>query len=169
MASGLRVGLGFDFHPFGSVIPLRLGGLEIPHSMGLKGHSDADALLHSVCDALLGAAGLKDIGSHFPDTDPRYEGISSDELLAEVYARVQQKGYAVVNLDVVVLAETPKIGPFVESIKANLGRLLTLDSEDIGIKATTMEQKGVVGRGEGIAVQAVVLLEKKAGSQDAAV
>lgn len=158
MTDGFRVGLGFDFHPFGQDRRLLLGGVRIPHPMGLRGHSDADALLHAVIDALLGAAGLRDIGTWFPDTDPAYRDSSSRVLLQKAYARVRDKGFAVVNLDITVLAEAPRIQPHVDAIKANLARLLSVETGRIGLKATTMEGCGPIGRGEGIAVQAVVLL-----------
>ena len=159
MSNGrFRVGSGYDFHPFQEGRPLLLGGVEIPFQAGLKGHSDADALLHAVMDALLGAAGLSDIGSYFPDTEPEYSGISSLLLLEKVYRLIQEKHFAVGNLDVTVIAEAPRIGPHIEAIKSNLARALHLRPEDIAIKATTMEGKGPIGRGEGLAVQAVVLL-----------
>ena len=135
-----------------------LGGVRIPHPLGLRGHSDADALLHAVIDALLGAAGLRDIGSWFPDTDPAYRDSSSRMLLENAYERVRDRGFAVVNLDITVLAEAPRIQPHVDAMKANLARLLSVEPGRIGLKATTMEGCGPIGRGEGIAVQAVVLL-----------
>ncbi|MDE2929100.1 MAG: 2-C-methyl-D-erythritol 2,4-cyclodiphosphate synthase [Acidobacteriota bacterium] len=158
MTDGFRVGLGFDFHPFGQDRRLLLGGVRIPHPLGLRGHSDADALLHAVIDALLGAAGLRDIGTWFPDTDPAYRDSSSRVLLQKAYGRVRDKGFALVNLDITVLAEAPRIQPHVDAMKANLARLLSVETGRIGLKATTMEGCGPIGRGEGIAVQAVVLL-----------
>lgn len=158
MTDGFRVGLGFDFHPFGQDRRLMLGGVRIPHPLGLRGHSDADALLHAVTDALLGAAGLRDIGTWFPDTDPAYRDSSSRVLLEKAYERVRDRGFAVVNLDITVLAEAPRIQPHVGAMKANLASLLSVETERIGLKATTMEGCGPIGRGEGIAVQAVVLL-----------
>ncbi len=155
----MRIGSGFDFHPLEEGRRLVLGGVEIPHSKGLEGHSDADALLHAVIDAMLGAAGMSDIGSYFPNTDNQYKGISSLLLLEKAYRLVRGKGFKLVNLDITVLAEEPKIRPHAEAMKANIGRVLYLKPDQIGIKATTMEGKGTVGRGEGIAVQAVVLLE----------
>ena len=160
MTTKLRVGSGFDFHAFAEGRKLFLGGVEIPCERGLIGHSDADALLHAVCDALLGAAGMPDIGSYFPDTDERYRDVSSLVLLEKVYRLVRGKGFAVGHVDVTVLAEAPRLRPFVEAIKANLGRVLYLSPEEVGVKATTMEGKGAIGRAEGIAVYAVVLLEK---------
>jgi 2-C-methyl-D-erythritol 2,4-cyclodiphosphate synthase len=160
MSVKIRVGSGYDFHPLVAGRRLFLGGVEILHDRGLEGHSDADALLHAVCDALLGAAGLSDIGSFFPNTDPRYRDIASVLLLEKVYRLVRGKGYAVGNIDITVIAEAPKIRPYVEAMKANLARVLYLDTEQVGIKATTMEGRGAIGRGEGIAVHAVALLHK---------
>lgn len=153
-----RIGQGFDFHPFQQGRRLILGGVEIPHRSGLEGHSDADALLHAVCDAMLGAAGMRDIGSYFPDDDPAFKDISSLILLEKVQRLVRGKGWKVANLDLTVIAQEPKIKPHVEAIEANLCRTLHIKPEQVGIKATTMEGKGAVGRGEGIAVMAVVLL-----------
>lgn len=154
----LRVGLGFDFHPFKAGRRLFLGGVTIPHTRGLDGHSDADVLLHAVCDALLGAAGLGDIGTHFPETDPKYRDISSLVLLRSVVEMVCQSGYAVANVDVVILAEEPRIQPHVAQIRANMAPLLRLEPSEIGVKATTMEGRGPIGRREGLAAKAVVLL-----------
>ena len=153
-----RIGLGYDFHPFEEHRKLILGGVEIPHRRGLKGHSDGDALLHAVADALLGAAGLNDIGSYFPDSDPQYGGMSSLLILEKVYRLVRGKGFKLGNLDITVMAEEPKIRPHVEAMKANLQRVLYLKENEIGIKATTMEGKGAIGQGEGLAVQAIALL-----------
>ncbi|MDA2927182.1 2-C-methyl-D-erythritol 2,4-cyclodiphosphate synthase [Acidobacteria bacterium AH-259-G07] len=156
-----RVGMGYDFHPFEEGRRLVLGGVEISYHRGLKGHSDADALLHAITDALLGAAGLKDMGSYFPDSDPQYRGMSSLLILEKVYRLVLGKGFSVGNVDVTVIAQEPRIQPHIEAIKANLARTLHLKPDEIGIKATTMEGKGTIGRGEGLAVQAVVLLIKE--------
>ena len=155
-----RVGLGFDFHPFTADRELVLGGVKIPDIEGLSGHSDADALTHAVIDALLGAAGLDDIGCMFPDDDPSFKGISSLLLLEEVYDRVSEEGYSVGNVDVVVITEAPRLRPHAGAIRANIARKLRITAEDVAIKATTMEGKGVVGRKEGIAVQAVALLHR---------
>ena len=163
MTEGFRVGLGFDFHPFGQDRRLLLGGVRIPHPLGLQGHSDADALLHAVTDALLGAAGLRDIGTWFPDSDPAYRGSSSLMLLEKAYELVRDRGFSVVNLDITVLAEAPRIQPHVEAMKANLARLLSVEPGRIGLKATTMEGCGTIGRREGIAVQSVVLLVRTGG------
>ena len=155
------MGTGYDFHSFEEGQTLVLGGVVIPHDRGLKGHSDADALLHAIMDALLGAAGLKDIGSYFPDTDPKYREISSLLLLEKVYRLVRGKGFSVGNVDLTVIAEEPKIYPHIEAMKTNLARTLHLKPDQIGIKATTMEEKGAIGRREGLAVQAVALLIKE--------
>ena len=165
MTDGFRVGLGFDFHPFGQDRRLVLGGVRIPHPVGLCGHSDADALLHAVTDALLGAAGLRDIGTWFPDTDPAYRDSSSLIFLEKAYELVRDRGFAVVNLDITVLAEAPRIQPHVEAMKANLARVLALDTGRIGLKATTMEGCGPIGRREGIAVQSIVLLSQTGGDK----
>ena len=165
MTDGYRVGLGFDFHPIGQDRRLILGGVRIPHPGGLRGHSDADALLHAATDALLGAAGLRDIGTWFPDTDPAYQDSSSMMLLEKAYEMVRNRGFAVVNLDITVLAEVPRVQPHVEAMKANLARVLALETGRIGLKATTMEGCGPIGRREGIAVQAVVLLARSGGDR----
>ena len=154
----MRIGTGFDFHPFEADRKLILGGVPIPHTVGLKGHSDADVLSHALADALLGAVALKDIGSYFPDTDPRYRDISSLLILEKVYRLIRGKGFAISNVDTVVIAEEPFIYPHVEAIKASLARVLHLHADEVGIKATTMEGCGSIGRREGLAVQAIVLL-----------
>ncbi len=157
----LRVGTGFDFHRFGPDRPLLLGGVVMPHGRGLEGHSDADVILHALSDALLGAAGLPDIGSHFPDNDPEYKNLSSLVLLEEVYEMVQNQGLRVTNLDITLIAEEPRLSPHIGPIKDNLARVLHLQRSRIGVKATTMEQSGPIGRAEGIAAQAVVLLGQR--------
>ncbi|HSR54028.1 MAG TPA: 2-C-methyl-D-erythritol 2,4-cyclodiphosphate synthase [Acidobacteriota bacterium] len=154
----VRIGQGFDFHPFEAGRPLVLGGVTIPHPRGLKGHSDADALLHALADALLGAAGMRDIGSYFPDHDPAYKDISSLILLEKVQRLLRGRGWKVGNIDLTVIAEEPKIKPHVEAIESNLCRVLRLEPDQVGVKATTMEGKGPIGRREGIAVMAVALL-----------
>lgn len=154
----VRIGQGFDFHPFEAGRPLVLGGVTIPHPRGLKGHSDADALLHALADALLGAAGMRDIGSYFPDHDPAYKDISSLILLEKVQRLLRGRGWKVGNVDLTVIAEEPKIKPHVEAIESNLCRVLHLEPDQVGVKATTMEGKGPIGRREGIAVMAVALL-----------
>ena len=154
----VRVGIGFDFHRFGPKRPLLLGGVVIPHERGLEGHSDADVILHALSDAMLGAAGLPDIGSHFPDTDPACKDLSGLVLLEEVYAKVRNQGLRVSNLDLTLIAEGPRLSPHIGTIKSNLARVLHLQPSRIGVKATTMERSGTIGRAEGIAAQAVVLL-----------
>lgn len=154
----MRVGTGFDFHPFEADRELILGGVHIPHTFGLKGHSDADVLSHAVADALLGAAALKDIGSYFPNTDPRYRDISSLLILEKVYRLIRGKGFSITNIDTVLIAEEPFISPHIEAIKASLARVLHLRSDEVGIKATTMEGCGSIGRREGLAAQAIALL-----------
>lgn len=158
MSTNFRVGIGFDFHRLSSGRRLVLGGVVIPFEFGLEGHSDADVVLHAVTDAILGAAGLEDIGTHFPDDDPAYENISSLVLLAKILEMIQARGFQIGNVDLTVMAEKPRLQPYIENIKATLSRALELDSSRIGLKATTMEKSGPIGRGEGIAAQAVVLL-----------
>ena len=153
-----RVGIGFDFHRFCRDRPLLLGGVVIPHGRGLEGHSDADVILHALSDAILGAAGMPDIGSHFPDNDPEFKDLSSIVLLERVYRMVQIRGLRLSNLDVTLIAEEPRLNPHIGSIKVNLARVLHLDRSRIGVKATSMEKSGPIGRSEGVAAQAVVLL-----------
>jgi len=153
-----RVGQGFDVHALVEDRPLIIGGVTIPHPRGLLGHSDADVLLHALTDALLGAAGLGDIGRHFPDTDPAYRGADSRVLLRAAYALVRQAGWAVVNIDATVHAQAPKIGPHVPAMVAVLAQDLGLEAGRINIKAKTNEGLGYLGRQEGIAANVVVLL-----------
>ncbi len=155
----LRVGLGFDVHRFDAGKKMILGGVEIPSDVGLLGHSDADVLIHALMDALLGALALGDIGDHFPDTDDSFRGISSVLLLREVVTLIRQEGYRVVNVDVMVMAEKPKLAPYKSDMVHLLARELGVTAKDVSIKATTMEKMGFIGRQEGIAVQAVALLE----------
>lgn len=157
----LRVGLGFDTHPFDTERLLILGGVEIPFAVGLSGYSDADVIVHAVIDALLGAAGAGDIGQHFPDTDERYKGVSSLELLAEVKKLLDGEGYSIVNIDTVVVLEEPKLSQYRDQMILALAKVLGVSEDYINIKATTTEGLGFTGRGEGIAAQAVVLIEKK--------
>lgn len=154
----MLVGLGYDVHRFGEGRRLVLGGAEIPFPRGLVGHSDADVLAHAVMDALLGAVGEGDIGRHFPDSDPAFENVSSVELLRRVRSLVCDRKMRLVNLDVVVLAEEPRIGPFVEEIRRNLAEALCTDGRRVNVKATTSEGLGFIGRGEGIACYAVASL-----------
>lgn len=153
-----RVGQGFDVHALVQGRPLVLGGVTIPHTHGLLGHSDADALLHAVTDAILGAAGLGDIGRHFPDTDPAYEGADSRMLLRAAMAKVRQARWIVINVDATVHAQAPRIGPHAQAMAANIAADLQLEPDQVNIKAKTNEGLGYLGRREGIAVTAVAML-----------
>jgi 2-C-methyl-D-erythritol 2,4-cyclodiphosphate synthase len=157
----IRVGSGHDTHRLAEGRPLILGGVRIDHPKGLVGHSDADAVLHAVTDALLGAAGLGDIGDLFPDTDPQWKGADSRLFLAEALARLTQKGWRPVNLDVTVFAQEPKLGPVKAAIRANLADLLGVPADAVSVKAKTGEKVGHIGRGEALGCHAVVLIEKK--------
>ena len=154
-----RVGFGYDVHRLTSGRPLVLGGVTIPHSTGLEGHSDADVLVHAVCDAFLGAVGLGDIGDHFPDTDPRYKDIFSIELLKEVYEKVREKGHTLANLDATIFAQEPKLSPFKKRMAERMAECLAEDPLTINVKATTTEGLGAVGKGDGIAAMCIVLLQ----------
>jgi 2-C-methyl-D-erythritol 2,4-cyclodiphosphate synthase len=156
--TNMRIGNGFDVHALVAGRPLVLGGVAIPHERGLEGHSDADVLLHAVCDAILGALALGDIGMHFPDTDARWKGADSRVLLRHVAALASARGWRIGNLDVTVIAEAPKLAPHVPAMRANLAGDLACDIGAISVKATTTERLGFTGRGEGIAAQATVLL-----------
>ena len=158
--TNLRIGHGYDVHRLVEGRKLILGGVDIPWEKGLLGHSDADVLTHAVMDALAGAARLEDIGKLFPDTDPAYAGISSLKLLAEVGRLLREKGYAVVNVDAVLLAQAPKVGPYRPQMADNLAQALGVGVEQINVKATTEEGLGFTGDGSGMAAHAVVLLEK---------
>ena len=155
-----RVGQGYDVHRLVEGRKLILGGVEIPHETGLLGHSDADALLHAITDALLGAAGLGDIGSHFPDTDPAFHGVDSRILLRETVARLARRGWKVVNVDSTVIAQRPKLASHIPAMRAHIATDLRLDMDAVNIKAKTSEKLGHLGREEGIAAQAVCLIEK---------
>jgi 2-C-methyl-D-erythritol 2,4-cyclodiphosphate synthase len=156
----LRIGHGFDVHAFAEQRKLIIGGVEIAHPLGLAGHSDADVLLHAICDALLGAAGLGDIGRHFPDTDARFKGIDSRQLLREVRRLLNERGYGVVNVDSTIIAQAPKIAPHITQMLANIAADLGLATEVVNVKATTTEKLGFTGRGEGIAAEAVCLVAR---------
>ncbi|MBR4701750.1 MAG: 2-C-methyl-D-erythritol 2,4-cyclodiphosphate synthase [Oscillospiraceae bacterium] len=156
----MRIGHGYDVHRLTEGRDLILGGVRVPHSLGLDGHSDADVLTHAVMDALLGAAALGDIGRHFPDTDPQYKGISSLKLLAAVRELIYGKGYRISNIDVTVLAQKPKLAPYIAQMEQNLSQVLGLEPGRINVKATTEEHLGFTGREEGIACHAVCLLEE---------
>lgn len=154
----IRIGQGFDVHRFESGRPLVLGGLRIDFELGLAGHSDADVLLHAITDALLGALALGDIGSHFPDTDPAYQDADSKELLRNVVRLMDQKNYRVINLDSIIIAQAPKLAPYIDQMRELIAELLAVRSDQISVKATTTETLGFTGRGEGIASLATVLL-----------
>ncbi len=154
-----RVGIGYDVHPFAEGRRLVLGGVEIPHARGLKGHSDADVLSHAIADAVLGALGLPDIGYYFPPSDASIEGISSLKILERCAELAMEKGLRLVNVDASLIAEAPKIRPYAEAMRANIAAVLGLTPEDVGIKATTNERLGFVGREEGIAAMAVASVE----------
>ena len=158
----MRIGFGYDSHRFAEGRPLVLGGVEIPGAAGLAGHSDADVLLHAVIDALLGAAALGDIGSHFPDTDPKWKGADSAKLLEAVMEEVAAAGYRVVNVDATVICERPKLLPHVPAIRARIAELLRIAVSNVSVKGKTNEGMDAVGRGEGIAVHCVALLEEGA-------
>jgi 2-C-methyl-D-erythritol 2,4-cyclodiphosphate synthase len=155
-----RIGQGFDVHQLTEGRPLIIGGITIPYEKGLLGHSDADVLLHTVADACLGAIGEGDIGKHFPDTDPNFKDADSAKLMEHVWMLVKEKGYELVNADCTIIAQRPKMAPYIGKMKERIAELLEASSEQINVKATTTEQLGFTGRGEGIASQAVVLLKK---------
>ena len=154
----MRIGTGYDVHALGEGLPLWIGGERIPHSHGLIGHSDADVLLHAICDALLGAAALGDIGKHFPDTDPQYKGISSLKLLEHVGQLLQRHGYRVGNIDSTVVAQRPKLAPYIPLMRQHIADTLGIDIDQVSVKATTTEHLGFEGREEGISAQAVALI-----------
>ena len=154
----MRIGQGFDAHALVAGRKLIIGGVEIPHDKGLAGHSDADVLIHAVCDALLGGAGLGDIGTHFPDSDARYKNIDSRKLLREVAQLLGKNGLKVVNVDATIIAQEPRMAPHVERMRINIAADLGVPPVDVNIKAKTTERLGFVGRGEGIAAEAVALL-----------
>ena len=158
-----RIGQGFDVHALVPDRKLVIGGVEIPHHMGLEGHSDADVLLHAICDALLGAAALGDIGRHFPDSNPRYRDIDSRMLLRDTAQKVADAGYRIVNVDATVIAQAPRLAPHMARMIGNIAADLGVAPAAVSVKATTTEQLGFAGRGEGIAAQAVALIETKGG------
>ena len=162
----MRVGMGYDVHRLVKGRPLVLGGVAIPFSMGLLGHSDADVLLHAVCDALLGAAGLGDIGRHFPDSDEAFRGIASTELLARTVALLAENGFCVGNVDATLIAEAPKIAPFREAMRKNMAEILGISADKVNVKATTTEELGFVGRGEGMAAQSVAMIFEQAALKE---
>lgn len=160
LMSKIRVGHGYDVHRFAEGRKLILGGVEIPYELGLLGHSDADVLIHALMDAMLGAAGLGDIGKHFPDTDNKYKGISSMILLKKVKELIEEEGYSLSNADITVVAQKPKLAPYIEQMKKNIASVLCTDVSDINVKATTEEYLGFTGRLEGISTHAVALISK---------
>lgn len=156
----IKVGIGYDVHALVEGRKLILGGVEIPHECGLLGHSDADVLIHAIMDALLGALALGDIGGHFPDHDPCYRGISSLTLLEHVMGLIKSQGYRVGNLDSVIMAERPKLAPFISKMRSNLSRAMNVEESFVSVKATTTERLGFIGREEGIGAQAIVSLNR---------
>ena len=154
----MQIGIGYDVHRLVAGRQLILGGVVIPFEKGLLGHSDADVLVHAVCDALLGSVGLGDIGQHFPDTDPQYKDISSLKLLAQTNEMMRQKGFTLSNIDTIVFAEAPKIGPYRDAMQKNIAHAVDVDPGCINIKATTTEGLGIIGKGEGIGAMSVVLV-----------
>jgi len=156
-----RVGQGFDVHAFAEGRPLIIGGIEIPHNRGLLGHSDADVLLHTVTDAALGAIGEGDIGHHFPDTDPAFKDADSAKLLSYIWNIVEEKGYVLGNVDCTIMAQRPKMAPYIEPMRNRIAELLKADPSQVNVKATTTEKLGFTGREEGIAAMATILLIKK--------
>jgi 2-C-methyl-D-erythritol 2,4-cyclodiphosphate synthase len=157
----MRIGVGYDVHQLVSGRRLVLGGVEIPFEKGLDGHSDADVLVHAIIDALLGATGLGDIGIHFPSSDPRYKDISSVSLLRQVISLLLAQGWSVCNVDASVVAEQPRLTPFISEMRRNIGEALGIDAGQVGVKSTTSKGLGFLGKGEGIAAHAVALVEKK--------
>lgn len=156
----MRIGFGFDVHQLTKGRKLIIGGIEIEHDLGLLGHSDADVLIHAICDALLGAANLRDIGFHFPDTDERYKNVDSKILLKETTRLLVKKGYRISNVDATICAERPKLNPHIPAMQVTLSPLMGISEDDISIKATTTEKLGFTGRQEGISAYAVCLIEK---------
>lgn len=155
-----RIGNGFDVHKFAPNRKCIICGVEIPYDRGLLGHSDADVALHALCDALLGAAAMRDIGYHYPDTSPDFEGADSRILLRDVKKKIAEKGYGIANVDVTIIAQAPKMLPYIEQMRSNIAQDLQIDLDAVSVKATTTEKLGFTGRGEGIAAQAVALIQK---------
>ena len=154
----MRIGTGYDVHRLQEGLPLWIGGVLVPHTHGLVGHSDADVLLHAISDALLGAAALGDIGKHFPDTDPQYKGIASTKLLAHVGTLLRKQGYTVGNIDATVAAQRPQLAPYIDQMRQTIADTLGIEVGQVSVKATTTERLGFKGREEGISAQAVVIL-----------
>ena len=160
MGSLIRIGQGYDVHRFAEGRELWLCGIKIDHTHGLDGHSDADVAIHALCDALLGAAALRDIGYHFPDTDPRFKGADSKALLAEVARLIQEKGYEIGNVDVTIIAQAPKLKDHIEKMRETLANVMKVDKDAVSVKATTTERLGFEGRKEGISSMAIALIHK---------
>ena len=157
----MRIGIGYDVHQLTPGRDLWLGGIQIPHTLGLLGHSDADVLLHAICDAMLGAAALGDIGKHFPDNDPQYKNIDSKLLLRRCNELLIQEGYTICNLDCIIVAQKPKVGPYIPTIRQTIADILHLDLGQVSVKATTTEHLGFEGREEGISAHAAVLIDNR--------
>lgn len=160
MTTGLRIGQGYDVHAFEPGDHVTLGGVKIPHTQGIRAHSDGDVVLHALCDALLGAAGLGDIGMHFPDSDPQWRGADSRQFVRHVRSLLERQGFAIVNVDVTVLAEAPRLGKHRETMRAHISADLGIDAGCVNIKATTSEGMGFVGLGQGLACHAIALIER---------
>ena len=157
----IRTGIGYDVHELKEGLPLWLGGIEVPHTKGLVGHSDADVLIHAICDALLGAAAMGDIGKHFPDSDPAYKGIDSKILLRECCRLLEEAGYVIENIDAILIMQKPKVAPYIPLMREKLSEVTGIPVEDISVKATTTEHLGFEGREEGISALATVLIRKQ--------
>ena len=155
----MRIGMGYDVHKLVTDRKLILGGVEIPHTLGLLGHSDADVLLHAIIESIIGAMGLRDIGTHFSDKDPKYEGISSLKLLEATYEMMCKEGYKIVNVDSLIIIERPKMAPYIDEMRKNIAEALHTDIKNINVKATCSEKMGFIGRGEGAVAQAVCLID----------
>ena len=155
-----RIGMGYDVHKLVEGRKLILGGIDIPHTVGLLGHSDADVLIHAICDALLGAANMRDIGHHFPDTDPRYAGVDSKILLRDTVRLIAGRGWQVGNVDATLCAQAPRLSPHIPAMQQCLARVMGVEADDVSIKATTTERLGFVGREEGMAAYAIALVQK---------
>ena len=156
----IRIGVGYDVHRLEDDLPFRLGGIDIPHYKGALGHSDADTLIHAICDALLGAAALGDIGLHFPDTSSEFKGIDSTILLKRTLDLITLKGFGIINVDAVIILQKPKVRPYIDEIRKNLAKILGIALDNVSVKATTTENLGFIGNEEGVAAEAVVLLRK---------
>ena len=160
MKPNIRIGYGYDVHQLQLGKPFWLGGIEVEHTSGAVGHSDADVLIHVICDALLGAANMRDIGFHFSDQDPKFKGIDSKILLKDVMDLISNKGYSIANIDSIICLQQPKVNPYIPEMKKTLAKVLNISEEDISIKATTTEKLGFVGKQEGVAAHATVLIYK---------